>query len=106
MFVHPETMEQALELLTDLDAELALVRRNLLTTWNAACPPGTWIAVRIWRDGPEYESRTRGHAWALGDGTPVVLIEGRAGGWSLAFCRALRAGEQLEALPPPKEAAP
>jgi hypothetical protein len=52
--------------------------------WNAAHPVGT--AVRYWAiyppkdgDGP-IDTVTRSEAWALGDGTVVVLIKGKTGG--------------------------
>jgi hypothetical protein len=67
--------------------------------WNAACPPGTRVAVRIVRGGPEYETTTRSAAWQLGHGEAVVSIEGRSGGWSLDFIRVLDAEEALPALP-------
>jgi hypothetical protein len=68
--------------------------------WNAEHPSGTRIAVRILRDGPEYETTTRSAAWALGDGSPMVLIEGRTGGWCIdGFVRALAEDETLPALP-------
>jgi hypothetical protein len=44
------------------------------------------MAVRYYRliDRPEHTtSRTRTPAWNLGDGSPVVSVDGRAGGLSL-----------------------
>lgn len=54
--------------------------------WNAACPVGT--PVRYWPiyppiSVPPIDTRTRSEAWALGDGTVVVLIEGKSGGMAL-----------------------
>ena len=72
---------------------------NLVSTWNARCPPGTRVAMRFVRGGPEYETTTRSKAWLLGDGSPAVLIEGRAGGWGLDFVRALAEGEHLPPMP-------
>lgn len=57
-------------------------------TWNASYPPGT--AVRYWPIYPAIDScppvdtTTRSEAWALGDGTVVVLIEGHTGGVALS----------------------
>jgi hypothetical protein len=56
--------------------------------WNAAHPIGT--AVRYWpiyppiASAPPIDTRTRSEAWALGDGTAVVLIEGKSGGMCLS----------------------
>ncbi len=53
-------------------------------TWNAAHPVGT--PVRYWpvlppNDCiPPLDTTTRSEAWALGDGSVVVLIVGRTGG--------------------------
>lgn len=57
-------------------------------SWNAAYPAGT--VVRYWPIYPPIESvspvdtRTRSEAWTLGDGSVVVLIEGKAGGVALS----------------------
>lgn len=56
--------------------------------WNAAHPIGT--AVRYWPvyppvDGiPPVDTKTRSEAWALGDGSAVVMIDGRTGGVALS----------------------
>lgn len=56
--------------------------------WNAAHPVGT--AVRYWPiwppvpSVPPVDSHTRSEAWPLGDGTVVVLIEGKTGGVALS----------------------
>lgn len=85
----------------ETDAELlAMDQANMLATWNARCPPGTRVAFRDVSFGPEYETTTRGKAWALGHGEPVVLIEGRVGGHCLRFMRALADGETAPPLPP------
>jgi hypothetical protein len=52
--------------------------------WNATVDVGT--PVRYWpgaREGAGERSRTRSVAWELGDGTPVVKVEGYAGGIAL-----------------------
>lgn len=53
-------------------------------TWNELYPEGT--LVRYWPiKGKEEnrDTRTRSEAWELGDGHPVVKIEGQTGGVSL-----------------------
>jgi hypothetical protein len=50
--------------------------------WNLCCPPGTPVALTN-DDGALEDTITRSKAWCLGDGTPVVAVEGRAGGYLL-----------------------
>lgn len=53
--------------------------------WNVSYPVGT--PVRFWpgvRSGDGELAVTRSEAWELGDGTPVVAVEGRAGGIALS----------------------
>ena len=51
--------------------------------WNEHTPEGT--AVELIDDlGKRSRTRTRSVAWTLGHGEPVVLVEGRTGGYSLA----------------------
>lgn len=45
-------------------------------------PIGTRVLVRR-DDGAETETTTRSEPWALGDGTPVVLLVGISGGYAL-----------------------
>ena len=58
--------------------------------FNARYPVGTAVTFYPLRDnrgtlkGEPRASRTRSAAWTLGGGEPVVLIEGKAGGVSLA----------------------
>lgn len=71
-----------------------MVRRRQLSgahtveSWNAAFPVGT--AVRYWpvyppHDGDEpRDTTTRSEAWALCDGSVVVLISGQPGGVCLS----------------------
>ena len=62
-----------------------------LEAWNRENPPGT--RVRYWCGpcvGPGDISRTRSVAWELGDGRPVVLVEGKSGGVALTHVEALR----------------
>lgn len=68
--------------------------------WNEANPIGT--PVRFWPvlyDSHHEQSRTRSKAWVLGDGSPVVLIEGRPGGVHLGH---LMTEAEYEARPPLK----
>jgi len=57
-------------------------------SWNAAHSVG--VPVRYWPiyppidSAPPVDTVTRSEAWALGDGTAVVAIVGRAGGVSLS----------------------
>lgn len=74
--------------------------KNLVDTWNAACPAGTRVGMRIVRGGPEYETTTRSKAWLAASCHASVLLVGRTGGWDLTFARALADGETLPALPP------
>lgn len=60
--------------------------------WNAAHPVGT--SVRYWPIYPPHgiapvDTTTRSEAWALGDGSVVVLIEGRSGGVHLSHIEVL-----------------
>lgn len=52
--------------------------------WNAAHPVGTlvrYFPVYPPIEGvPPVETRTRSEAWVLGDGSVVVLVEGKSGG--------------------------
>lgn len=63
-------------------------------SWNAAYPIGT--AVRYWpiyppMDGiPPVDTTTRSEAWALGDGSVVVLVVGRSGGVCLSHVEVLK----------------
>ena len=40
--------------------------------------------------GKEHRTKTRSPAWDLGDGTPVVSVEGRTGGYALERIRPVR----------------
>lgn len=62
-------------------------------SWNAAHPVGT--LVRYFpvyppiESVPPVETRTRSEAWALGDGSVVVLVEGMSGGVHLNHVEAI-----------------
>ncbi len=55
-------------------------------------PTGTDVTV-IRDDGSKWLTRTRTDPWQLGDGTWVVALEGKAGGYALERVRRRRAGE-------------
>ena len=63
-------------------------------SWNARYPVGT--PVRYWPIYPPIESVppvdtvTRSEAWALGDGSVVVCVEGRSGGVGLTHVEVLK----------------
>ena len=63
-------------------------------SWNAAYPVGT--PVRYFpiyppiESVPPIETTTRSEAWTLGDGSVVVLVEGKSGGVCLNHIEALR----------------
>lgn len=50
--------------------------------WNERHPPGT-PCVLINSFGERIPTKTRSFAWNLGHGQPVVLVEGKTGGWEL-----------------------
>lgn len=88
------------------DARKRRVLAGILERWNTAVPVGTRVAVQLIQPGPEYATATRSRAWQLGDGSPVVLIEGRTGGYHLSHVRPLGQGEELPGLPPKMAALP
>ncbi len=53
--------------------------------WNSRYPAGTRVtAYPITRDDAGIETTTRSEAWTLGGHTPVVLVDGYAGGIALS----------------------
>lgn len=61
-------------------------------SWNAAYPVGT--RVRYWPVYPPHgippvDTTTRSEAWAIGDGSVVVLIAGKSGGVWLSHVEVL-----------------
>ena len=50
--------------------------------WNATNPIGTLVNLTR-DDGTVEQTFTRSAAWCLGDGTPVILVGLRAGGYLL-----------------------
>lgn len=56
-------------------------QRAICDAWNASNAPGQ--AVDLLRDDGRVErTRTRSHAWMVGQ-TAIVLVEGRVGGYAL-----------------------
>lgn len=51
--------------------------------WNAQHKPGIGVLVKL-DDGKLWHTKTRSEAWELGSGHPVILLEGRSGGFDLA----------------------
>ncbi len=51
--------------------------------WNSRHPSGTSVLYRGYKGAIPFPSKTRSEAWELGDGSPVVLIEGKSGGVAL-----------------------
>lgn len=51
--------------------------------WNAKHKPGIGVLVKL-DNGRLWHTRTRSEAWELGHGQPVVMLEGRSGGYDLA----------------------
>jgi hypothetical protein len=51
--------------------------------WNTRFPKGTRVILTL-SDDSKMETRTRSQAWNLGHGVPVVLIDGKTGGWELS----------------------
>jgi hypothetical protein len=51
--------------------------------WNAQYPVGTPVIV-VKDHGEMWETKTRSEAWNLGHGQPVVMLEGKSGGYDLS----------------------
>ncbi len=57
--------------------------KELCERWNKLHPVGTPVTVT--KDlGEKFETTTRSEAWVLGGHTPVILVVGISGGYSLA----------------------
>lgn len=68
---------------------------NVADLFNHRYPVGTPVhAYPGTRDDKPLETRTRTEAWLLGDGTPVVSVEGYAGGIALSHIDVVRAEAQ------------
>jgi hypothetical protein len=69
---------------------LEQARRHMLEAWNRAYGERVRVEVTLARvTGEKCVTRTRSRAWALGDGMPVALLEGRAGGYALEAMRVI-----------------
>lgn len=51
--------------------------------WNQRFKPGTNVVVFL-DNGDHWRTKTRSEAWNLGNGQPVVLLDGKAGGYDLS----------------------
>lgn len=73
-----------------LDAQL---RHNekIVAAWNAANPVGTRVRVRL-DGGRLMQSVTKSVAWVLGECSPVVMVEGISGCYSLNRIKPLPKG--------------
>lgn len=56
--------------------------------WNARCRPGQPVVVKR-DDGSLWYTKTRSEAWDIGGGYPVVLLEGKSGGYALSRVTAI-----------------
>lgn len=59
-----------------------MLGRERAEAWNANVPVGQPVAV-VRDDGTVLRTETRSSAWCLGDGSPVVKVDGIAGGYAL-----------------------
>ena len=70
----------------DARERIANVKRNgasMVEHFNKEVPVGSAVNL-VLDDGSTIQTWTRSEAWQLGDGTPVVSVKGKSGGWSLA----------------------
>ena len=59
------------------------IANNAAVHWNDVHKVGTRVRVTL-DSGEHWFTRTRSEAWLLGHGQPVVMLEGKAGGYDLA----------------------
>jgi hypothetical protein len=62
---------------------------QVVAEWNASYPVGTPVVYQPIQGGCAHDNAqtaTRSEAWVLGGHTPVVMVEGRAGGVALDHC--------------------
>lgn len=62
---------------------------SVVQEWNEKYPPGTEVELTN-DDGDIERTKTRSIAWLLGSGTPVVMVEGRRGGYLLERIKPLK----------------
>lgn len=63
---------------------------SMVAHWNQTVPIGTPVEYETIKGHGWHESRTRSEAWVGDSGSPMVKIEGKAGGWNLEFVRVKR----------------
>lgn len=51
--------------------------------WNERFRPGIEVIVTL-DNGEAWRTKTRSEAWELGHGHPVVMLEGKSGGYDLS----------------------
>jgi len=69
-------------------AQRAAEERIAFQNWTA--PVGT--SVEVTRDlGDKFVTKTRSMPWKLGNGTPVIMVEGISGGYLLTRVRPVSA---------------
>ena len=76
---------------------MAKMTEDEIQTWNELFPLKSPCLLRL-DDGSEIETRVRSEAWALGDGTVVVKMEGMAGGWRIDRVKMLETHEENREL--------
>lgn len=65
--------------------------KNAALEFNARWPVGTPVLAWPWVwQGQGTPTRTRSRAWCLGDGTPVVAVDGKAGGIALTHVEPIK----------------
>lgn len=65
------------------DVHAALVSNGIVRAWNAAYPVGYVVTV-VDDAGLPFDTETSSEAWVREDGTPMVSVVDRAGGYELA----------------------
>lgn len=71
-------------------------QETMVESWNKNHSPGVEVVVIL--DSGEYiETTTRSEAWMLGGHSPVILVEGVNGAYSLSRVRLKRLDEQCAA---------
>lgn len=61
------------------------MRKQAMTAdeWNRLHKTGVGVVVKL-DDGSLWHTKTRSEAWNLGHGQPVVMLEGKSGGYDLS----------------------
>ncbi|NQU56671.1 MAG: hypothetical protein HQ513_05505 [Rhodospirillales bacterium] len=58
--------------------------------FNKKYPIGTTVVYQSIRYGEGVSTKTRSEAWELGDGHPVVMVDGQSGGVSIEHVTVVR----------------